>query len=214
MKDLIEEKAKTFFDETEATFDGKFIRAGENNMTIEDFSTKLFYSEHQEQLVASGSYVGVKSPPPYMASICEVEVDKGTGRVKVLNYYGAVDCGVAINPNLAKVQVEGALMQGIGMTLYEETKRTDKGKLINDSFMRYKVPTRMEVGALHVHLVESYEPSGPFGAKSVGEIGIDTPPAAIANAIFNATGVRIRTLPITSEAVWRAMSQSVKLIDS
>lgn len=214
MKALIEEKAKTFFGENEATFDGKFIRAGENIMSIEDFSTKLFYSEHQEQLVASGSYVGVKSPPPYMASVCEVEVDKGTGRVKVLNYYGAVDCGVAINPNLAKVQVEGALMQGIGMTLYEEAKRTEKGKLINDSFMRYKVPTRMEVGALHVHLVDSYEPSGPFGAKSVGEIGIDTPPAAIANAIFNATGVRIRTLPITSESVWRAMRQSIKLIDS
>jgi CO/xanthine dehydrogenase Mo-binding subunit len=125
----------------------------------------------------------------------------------VIEYFAAVDCGTPINPNLARIQVEGALLQGIGMTLYEEVKYTEDGHLFNDSFLRYKVPTRMEVGSMHVTFVDSYEPSGPYGAKSVGEIGIDTPPAAIANAIYNATGVRLRSLPITSESLWRELNK-------
>jgi putative selenate reductase molybdopterin-binding subunit len=206
MKAAIIDKGKRFFGTETADFDGEQVTAGENSLSLADFSTKLFYSEHQEQLVAHGSYVGTKSPPPYMVGACEVEVDKRTGKVQVTDYYASVDCGTPINPNLVRIQVEGALLQGIGMTLYEEVNRRDDGHLLNDSFLSYKVPTRMDVGPMHVNIAESYEPSGPYGAKSVGEIGIDTPPAAIANAIYNATGVRIRTLPITGEVLWRAMT--------
>lgn len=207
MKEAIVDKANRFFGVDNAAFDGKNIVAGDQIISLDEFSTSLYYSEQQEQLVAHGSYVGTKSPPPYMAGACEVEVDKRTGRIKVIEYYAAVDCGTPINPNLARIQVEGALLQGIGMTLYEEVKYTEDGHLFNDSFLRYKVPTRMEVGPMHVTFVDSYEPSGPYGAKSVGEIGIDTPPAAIANAIYNATGVRLRSLPITSESLWRELNK-------
>ncbi len=207
MKEAIVDKANRFFGVDNATFDGKNIVAGDQTISLDEFSTSLYYSEQQEQLVSHGSYVGKKSPPPYMAGACEVEVDKRTGRIKVIEYFAAVDCGTPINPNLARIQVEGALLQGIGMTLYEEVKYTEDGHLFNDSFLRYKVPTRMEVGPMHVTFVDSYEPSGPYGAKSVGEIGIDTPPAAIANAIYNATGVRLRALPITSESLWRELNK-------
>jgi len=207
MRDEILRKARSFFGEEDVVFDGKMIVAGDTRMSIEDFSTKIYYSDQQEQLVATGSYVGTKSPPPYMVGACEVEVDKRTGRVRVLDYCASVDCGTPINPNLARIQVEGALLQGIGLALYEEVKYTEDGHLYNDSFLRYKVPTRMEIGPMHVSFVDSYEPSGPFGAKSVGEIGIDTPPAAIANAVYNATGIRIRKLPITGEALWREMKK-------
>jgi CO/xanthine dehydrogenase Mo-binding subunit len=207
MKEAIVDKANRFFGVDNATFDGKNIVAGDQTVSLDEFSTSLYYSEQQEQLVSHGSYVGKKSPPPYMAGACEVEVDKRTGRIKVIEYFAAVDCGTPINPNLARIQVEGALLQGIGMTLYEEVKYTEDGHLFNDSFLRYKVPTRMEVGSMHVTFVDSYEPSGPYGAKSVGEIGIDTPPAAIANAIYNATGVRLRSLPITSESLWRELNK-------
>lgn len=196
MKKNIIEKAKKVLKCDHVDFDGKHIITPDQTYDFKKFSTELLYSNHQEQLVAYGSYVGVKSPPPYMVGGCEVEVDLRTDDIKVLNYYAAVDCGTTINPNLAKIQVEGALVQGIGMTLYEEAKDMKSGKLYNNSFLSYKVPTRMDIGPIHVHFVKSYEPSGPFGAKSVGEIGIDTPPAAIANAVYNATGKRIRTLPI------------------
>lgn len=207
MREAIIDKANRVFGVEDAVFDGEKIIAGEEAVSLAQFSTTLFYSEQQEQLVAHGSYVGTKSPPPYMVGACEVEVDKRTGRIKVIDYYAAVDCGTPINPNLVRIQVEGGLLQGIGMALYEEVKVTEDGRLFNDSFLRYKVPTRMEVGPMHVEIVDSYEPSGPFGAKSVAEIGIDTPPAAIANAVFNATGVRMRSLPITSENLWREMNK-------
>ena len=205
MKEAIVDKAKSFFDSKEAAFDGHWITAGDHKMSLADFSTKLFYSSHQEQLVSHGSYVGVKSPPPYMASACEIEIDLRTGLVRVLDFHSCVDCGTPINPNLARIQVEGALLQGIGMALYEEAKVLENGRLLNNSFLTYKVPTRMEVGRLQVSFAQSYEPSGPFGDKSVGENGIDTPQAAIANAIFNACGIRLRTLPMTGESLWRAL---------
>ncbi|MBN2897218.1 MAG: molybdopterin-dependent oxidoreductase [Clostridia bacterium] len=205
MREAILEAGRQHFGSQEVQFDGEELICGDETITLKDLSTLLFYSEHQQQLVTSGSYVGKKSPPPYMVGGAEVEVDTLTGKVTVLNYVAVVDCGTTINPNLARIQVEGALVQSIGMTLFEEMKYTASGHMINGSFMKYKVPTRMEIKNLDVSFVESYEPSGPFGAKSVGEIGSDTPPAAIANAIKNALGVRIRRLPISSESVWQGI---------
>lgn len=196
---------KKYFNSDDVEFDGEFISSGDDKISLGSFSTKLFYSENQEQLVSSGSYVGTKSPPPYMVGAAEVEIDKRTGQVDVLNYVAVVDCGTTINPNLARIQVEGAIVQGLGMTLYEEVNRSELGQNHNNSFFKYNVPTRMEVKNLDVTFVDSYEPSGPFGAKSVGEIGIDTPPAAISNAIKNALGKRIVTLPIRTEDVWKSI---------
>lgn len=171
------------------------------DIALKDLANRLYYNEDQHQLIADSSYVGTKSPPPFMAGFAEVEVDLLTGKVDLIDYVAVVDCGTTINPLLAKGQVEGALVQGIGMTLYEEVKYNEKGSLITNNFMNYKIPTRREIPSLHVEFAQSYEEAGPYGAKSVGEIGIDTAPAAIANAVYNATGLRVTELPITSEKV-------------
>ena len=141
------------------------------------------------------------SPPPFMAGMVEIELDKETGHVEILDYVAVVDCGTVINPNLARVQVEGGLVQGIGMALYENIQYSPKGQLRNNSLMQYKVPTRLDMGKLRVEFESSYEPTGPFGAKSIGEIVINTPSPALAHAIYNATGLWFRELPITSEKI-------------
>lgn len=184
-------------------FDGKYIKThdGQKEITLEQLSVELYYNKHHKQLIASGSFSGEISPAPFMAGFAEVEVDTETGKVDLINYTAVVDCGTTINPNLCRIQVEGGLMQGIGMAMFEKVKHTEKGKLLTNNYINYNIPTRKDVGKLTVEFIDSFEPTGPHGAKSVGEIGIDTPPAAIANAIYNAVGVRIQKLPITSEDV-------------
>ena len=136
-----------------------------------------------------------------MVGMAEVEVDTETGSVELLDYVAVVDCGTPINPNLARVQTEGGLVQGIGMTLSEDVQYTEKGKIRNNSFMQYKIPTREDIGDIRVDFECSYEKTGPFGAKSIGELVIDTPCPAIAEAVYNATGVRVRELPILPEKI-------------
>ena len=136
-----------------------------------------------------------------MAGLAEVEIDPETGSVEVTDYVAVVDCGTPVNPNLARVQTEGGIVQGIGMALTEEVQYTDTGRIRNNSFMQYKIPSRMDVGQIRVEFESSYEQSGPFGAKSIGELVIDTPCPAIADAVYNAVGVRIRELPITPEKI-------------
>jgi len=141
------------------------------------------------------------SPPPFMAGMVEIELDKETGHVEILDYAAVVDCGTVVNPNLARVQVEGGLAQGIGMALYENVQYSETGRMMNDSLMQYKIPTRLDVGTLRVEFESSHEVTGPFGAKSIGEIVINTPSPALAHAIANATGLWFKELPITSEKI-------------
>ena len=154
---------------------------------------------------ATSSHTSPVSPPPFMVGMAEVEVDKETGSVEVLDYAAVVDCGTPINPNLARVQTEGGIVQGIGMALFEDVTYNEKGRLLENSFLQYKIPTRLDMGHLKVEFAPSYEPSGPFGAKSIGEIVINTPSPAIAQAVFRATGVWHRELPITPEKVLMGM---------
>ena len=141
------------------------------------------------------------SPPPFMVGAAEIEVDTLTGEVEVLNYYAAVDCGTPINPNLARVQAEGGILQGIGMALSENITYNEKGKVYENSFMQYKIPSRMDIGKIHIAFEASHEKAGPFGAKSIGEVVINTPLPAIADAIHNAVGKRFYELPITPEHI-------------
>ena len=136
-----------------------------------------------------------------MVGMAEVEVDKETGSTKVIDYVAVVDCGTPINPNLVRVQTEGGIAQGIGMALYEDIQYNEKGAVRNNSFMQYKIPSRLDIGDIRVEIRGSYEPTGPFGAKSVGELVIDTPCPALAHAVANATGIWVRELPITPEKV-------------
>jgi CO/xanthine dehydrogenase Mo-binding subunit len=206
MLEDMKERAKILLKSDDIEYSKGVFKSKDKEITLEDFSNEMYYGEDMKQLVASESYYGIKSPPPYMACACEVEINKNTGKLKLINCVASVDCGVTLNPNLAKIQVEGALVQGLGMALFEHADRSEKGSLYNNTYLNYGAPTKMDIGKLDVSFVESYEPSGPFGAKSVGEIGIDTPPAVISNAVKNAIGVRIKTLPITPEKIWRSIN--------
>ncbi|MCY6354114.1 xanthine dehydrogenase family protein molybdopterin-binding subunit [Clostridium sp. ZS2-4] len=205
MKERIREEGARKFNVPieQVEFDGEYVKTvdGKESISLVDFSSELYYNSEQKQLLVSDSFVPKVAPPPYMIGIAEVEVDLETGKYELLDYTGVVDCGTTINPNLCRIQVEGGLVQGIGMAMFEDVRYSQSGKMSTNNLMQYKVPTRKDINKLTVEFADSYEPTGPYGAKSVGEMGIDTPLAAIANAVYNATGVRITTLPITPEKV-------------
>ena len=157
--------------------------------------------------VATASHSSPVSPPPYMVGMVEIELDRYTGEVKILDYVAVVDCGIAINPALARIQAEGGIVQGIGHTLFENITYDETGKPVESNFMQYKIPPRLDMGHLQVAIENSYEPTGPFGAKSIGEIVINTPAPAIAHAIYRATGVWHRELPITPEKILMSMPE-------
>ena len=191
---------------TEVTFDGKEVKRneavvdGKNAVSLFDISTASMCNNSiaLEETVTKSTPV---SPPPFMVGVAEIELDKLTGEVRVIEFNSVVDCGTPINPNLARVQAEGGILQGIGMALTENVTYNKYGKLAENSLMQYKIPTRWDIGHINVEFEASYEGTGPFGAKSIGEVVINTPAPAIADAIYNATGKRFYELPITPEKI-------------
>lgn len=173
---------------------------GSKSVSLTEIATKSMCGNTTATTVSS-THSSPTSPPPFMVGMAEVEVDCETGAIELIDYVSVVDCGTPINPNLARVQAEGGIAQGIGMALYENISYTDRGSVKESSFMQYKLPTRMDIGKIRVDFACSYESTGPFGAKSIGEIVINTPAPALAHAIYNATGVWHRTLPITPEKI-------------
>ena len=157
---------------------------------------------------ATATHSSPVSPPPFMVGMVEIELDKQTGLVTILDYMAVVDCGIPINPALARIQTEGGIVQGIGHTLMENVTYDHRGRPIESSFLQYKLPTRLDMGRLRVEFENSWEPTGPFGAKSIGEIVINTPAPAIAHAIYRATGVWHRELPITPEKVAMSLPEN------
>ena len=194
-------------EEADVVFEqGRVVRAdSEQSVSMREiaYKSQVFNTVPAEATATHSSPV---SPPPYMVGMVEIELDKLTGQVEILDYMAVVDCGIPINPALARIQTEGGIVQGIGHTLMENVTYDSKGRPIESSFMQYKIPTRLDMGKLRVEFEHSYEPTGPFGAKSIGEIVINTPAPAIAHAIYRATGVWHRELPITPEKI--AMTQS------
>ncbi len=164
-----------------------------------------FYQNNQFQIQATASHVSPKSPPPFAAHFVEIEVDTFTGIIKVINYVAAVDCGTPINPILAEGQAEGAIVNGISYALVENYYFSEYGKLLNDTFGKYGVYTASDIPPIKVILIDSYEETGPFGAKSISEININGPLPAIANAFFNATGKRLFKSPFTPEDVLKVL---------
>lgn len=192
----------------EVAFDGSLltcVRTGEC-ISLKDLAN-LLQGGSSDWLSASGGHCSPVSPPPYMVGMVEIDLDPETGKVVPLDYKAVVDCGTVINPHLARVQTEGGLAQGIGMALWEGMSYSDAGRNQLRNFLQYKVPTRLDVCPMEIEFAPSYEPTGPFGAKSIGELVIDTPSPAIADAIFNATGVMQHELPITPEKVWRSLQK-------
>ena len=198
------------------TFDGKKVSRLEakadavNEISLVDISTASMANNYYSTQFTSTVSSPV-SPPPFMVGMAEIEIDTETGAIEVLNYEATVDCGTPINPNLARVQTEGGIGQGIGMALYEDITYNQKdGSIMEHSFMQYKLPTRRDVGRIHVEFEETYEPTSAFGAKSIGEVVINTPAPAITHAVYNATGVWFRELPITPEKVLMALNEKNK----
>jgi probable selenate reductase molybdenum-binding subunit len=188
--------------------DGRVTAPGGRSVTLAEVCTRAYYGADQFQIGATASCVPEESPPPFLASFVEVAVDVETGHVRLLDYVAAVDCGTPINPRMAEGQVEGAVANGIGYALTEEYLFTPGGKVRNADLARYKIPGTLDLPPIRVILVDSYEPTGPMGAKSIAEIGINGPAPSIANAIYHAVGLRLTRTPFTPERVWQALREA------
>ena len=210
LKDKLCEKGAQYLgcDVDDVDFDGQCVVNIKTGTSISraEIGNRVMCN-NEEALYASEAYSSPISPPPFMVGMAEVEIDKETGELELIDYVAVVDCGTVVNPSLARVQTEGGLAQGIGMAMYEDVIYNAKGKNYSNSFMQYKIPSRLDVGEIRVEFESSYEPTGPFGAKSIGEIVINTPSPAISNAVQNAVGVIVRELPITAEKVYKGMAE-------
>lgn len=208
MKEQLIKLAAVELKEPESTleFDGKKVFCEENGKEISLFDLATASMVNNEiSLEVTYSHSSPVSPPPFMAACAEVEVDPDTGSIELVDYAACIDCGTVVNTNLARVQAEGGLLQGIGMTLFEDIWYNEKGVNLSNSLMQYKIPTRQDFKQIRVDFDSSYEPTGPYGAKSIGEIVINTPAPAIAHAVYNATGVWVNELPITPEKILKGM---------
>ncbi len=216
-KQLIEAARLVMETEGQVAFDGETFTAEKDSksLSLKEFLVKVNYykyapayfgAEEIPQLCASARFGGPTAPPPYVAGFAEVEVNTATGKVRVLKFAAVADCGTVVNPKLARIQLEGGIVMGIGFALQEDVHYGETGKMLSNSLSKYRIPCASDIPPeLETAFEESYEPSGPFGAKSLGEVVVHTPPGAIANAVYNAVGVRIYSLPITPEKILRAL---------
>ncbi|MDO5335579.1 MAG: molybdopterin-dependent oxidoreductase [Coriobacteriia bacterium] len=189
-------------DPAELAFEEGYVRreATGQEVSLTEIAVKS-QCNNRQPAEATAMHSSPVSPPPFMVGMAEIELDRETGVVEVLDFTAVVDCGIPINPALARIQAEGGIVQGIGHTLMEDVTRTPEGRIRESSFFTYRIPTRLDTGHLRVEFENSYEPTGPFGAKSIGEIVINTPAPAITHAIYRATGVWHRELPILPEHI-------------
>lgn len=178
------------------------------SVTLAAIALHSLHQEDQRQLMASASYVSLDSPPPFAGQFAEVEVDTETGQVTVTKLVMAVDAGVPINPLTASGQVEGGMTQALGYGHCEEMAYDETGNLINDQIGPYHIYRADEMPWMKAILVQTNEPTGPFGAKAIAEIPKDGVAPAIANAVFDATGIRLRRIPFTPERVYQAIKSA------
>lgn len=204
MREQILASAYDYLKENIIDFDGETIRSKNKEVSLQNLARELVLGANK-RLIAVASNGSPVSPPPMMAGFAEVEIDLGTGQITPINFVAVLDIGQTINHNLATIQCEGGVVQGIGMALYEDIHYTDKGRILEDSFLQYKIPTRLDCGKVTIEFENDKEPTGPFGAKSVGEVCINVSCPAIAHAVFNGTGVWVKDLPITAEKVMLGM---------
>jgi CO/xanthine dehydrogenase Mo-binding subunit len=210
VKEMIIEVASKIMEENKENLYLKdksvFSKSGKKISFSEIANTSLYYY-NQHQIIASASHIGHTSPPPFAAHFADIEVNTLTGEIAVKEYVSCVDCGTAINPTLAEGQNDGAVVNGISHTLSEEMEFSSNGTPLNANFRRYKIFTTKDIEKIKTILIPTYEPNGPFGAKSVSEIGINGPLPAISNAIYNACGIRIYEAPFTPDKVLTALSK-------
>ncbi len=214
MKEEIIKAAAEYFGvkPEDVVFEDKMLKTKTDSISLKDLATLLFYTFNQRQLCCTASFVGEESPIPFVAGFAEVVIDADTGYWNVTDFLVVVDCGVPINPVLAEGQIKGAIAQGIGAVMHEELLFDDKGKCLNASLFRYKVPSKLEVPDIKVVFLKEPEPTGPFGAKSVSEVAINLPAPVLIEAIYNAIGVRFNKIPIKPEDIWeKALSKKLTI---
>ena len=185
---------------TVTSSDGKSVSFG-------DICAYRLYTKGQTQIQSSASFVAHESPPPFTAQFADLEVDIETGEIILHKLVAAVDCGMPLNPLLAEGQVEGAVLNGISYALTEEYLFNSKGRMTNPDFGRYKIYSSIDMPEIVTILADTFEETGPYGAKSVGEIALNGPAPAIANAVFDAVGIRMRHTPFTPEKVWKLLNE-------
>ena len=171
------------------------------SVPLREVAMNAMYGEEKEQISFTASNVTFDCPPPFAAACADVEVDIGTGRVDVRDFTCAIDLGFPINPALSEGQIHGGVTMGLGYALTEEMLFNDQGRMLNANLIDYAIFSAVDTPAIRAILVQTDEPTGPFGAKSVSEIPVDVVAPAVANAVFAATGVRLRSLPLTPEKV-------------
>jgi putative selenate reductase molybdopterin-binding subunit len=174
-------------------------------VSLEQIALHSLHQADQRQIMDTASYVSPASPPPFAAQFAEIEVDIQTGQVTVKKLLMAVDAGFIINPITSSSQVEGGMVQALGYGHCEEMRYDDQGRMVNPELGPYKIYAAHEMPELETILVQTIEPTGPFGVKAIAEIPKDGVAPALANALYNATGVRIREIPLTPERVWQAL---------
>ena len=206
VRDLIFDRAALMLHTTTdgMTIQGQQVYAANGqNESLASIALHSLHTKDQEQIMATASHTSLDSPPPFAAQYAEVEVDVQTGQVNVIKLVMAADCGTPINPITAQAQIEGGMAQALGYAVSEEMPYDEDGRLLVRRFGDYRIFQADEMPELEAILVPSYEPSGPYGAKAVAEIPMNGVAPAVANAVFNAIGKRIRDLPITPERVWK-----------
>ena len=209
MKDKILERAEKYLNTSSKKLllgKGKVenIETGES-VSLRQIGIDTAVGNNAEAIITDATYAIGNTPRPYATSFAEVEVNTLTGQVNVVKFVSTIDCGKVINPNLARIQAEGGISMGIGLALYEDVKFSQKGKLLSNNFFNYNIPSRDDIGEIIVEFCPEEEPTGPFGAKSMAELVVNSPAPAIADAVFNACGVRVRDLPITPEKIIAAL---------
>jgi putative selenate reductase molybdopterin-binding subunit len=188
-------------------FDRKIITPNERMLTFEDIALSSLHQLNQHQIMATESHVSYVSPPPTAAQFVEVTVNTETGEIQADRLLMVVDCGRVINPFTAAGQVEGGMAQALGFATSEETYFNEKGQITNTSFSTYKIPNAIDLPPMDVIFIQTDEPSGPYGAKSVSEIAIDGVAPALVNAVHNATGIWFHDLPLTPDKVLKGLKK-------
>ncbi len=187
--------------------DGNIIAPDESSVTMREVALSSLHQLDQHQIMATESHISYVSPPPTAAQFCEVEVNMETGELKIERLLHVVDCGRVVNPLTAAGQVEGGNAQALGFTISEDTYYDKQGRVINDRLKSYKMPAMNEMPPMDVIFIQTDEPTGPYGAKSVAEIATDGVAPATVSAVHNATGVWFHQLPLTHERLLAGLKQ-------
>jgi CO/xanthine dehydrogenase Mo-binding subunit len=199
--------------------DRAFVKGSpERSLTFEEIAAHAVYTGGGSPIMVKGTFVpdsekadeslfgNISGTYAFGAQGCRVRVDRLTGEIEVLDFYASHDVGRAINPMACEGQVQGSIAQGIGYGLLERVEYKD-GVMLNPRFLDYGIPTALDMPPIHSYLVETIDPAGPFGAKGVAEPAMTPTAVCIANAVFDAVGIRIKELPLTPEKILKALKK-------